>query len=114
MGATSISVRQVYEFGIPNGTTDIKKANVTIGSITTTDQTLTIEGKVYTKFKGSYTKTIDDEILVYNSDADEYQQYDNYQKAFEFDIFLFANRSIIIFDYNNSYSEKIFKRIGKN
>ena len=87
MGATSISVRQVYEFEIPNGTTDIKKANVTIGSITTTGQTLTIEGKIYTKFKGSYTKTIDDEILVYNSDADEYQQYDNYQKAFEFDIF---------------------------
>ena len=47
MGATSISVRQVYEFEIPNGTTDIKKANVTIGSITTTGQTLTIEGKVY-------------------------------------------------------------------
>ena len=108
MGATSISVRQVYEFGIPNGTTDIKKANVTIGSITTTDQTLTIEGKVYTKFKGSYTKTIDDEILVYNSDADEYQQYDNYQKAFEFDIFYSQTNQLLFFDYNNSYSEKIF------
>ena len=43
MGATSISVRQVYEFEIPNGTTDIKKANVTIGSITTSDLSLWIE-----------------------------------------------------------------------
>lgn len=94
--ATSISVRHATKFNIPEGTTDIKKANVTIGSIVTTDKTLTIEGIVFQKFIGNYTKTIDDEILVYNSDADEYQQYNNYQKSFEFDIF-FSNKKICCF-----------------
>jgi hypothetical protein spneC19_02516 len=113
MGATSISVRQVSEFEIPNGTTDIKKANVTIGSITTTDKTLTIEGKVYTKFKGSYTKTIDDEILVYNSDADEYQQYDNYQKAFEFDIFYSQTDQLLFLATTTPTAKKFLKELEK-
>ena len=113
MGATSISVRQVSEFEIPNGTTDIKKANVTIGSITTTGQTLTIEGKVYTKFKGSYTKTIDDEILVYNSDADEYQQYDNYQKAFEFDIFYSQTDQLLFLTTTTPTAKKFLKELEK-
>ena len=101
------------EFEIPNGTTDIKKANVTIGSITTTDKTLTIEGKVYTKFKGSYTKTIDDEILVYNSDADEYQQYDNYQKAFEFDIFYSQTDQLLFLATTTPTAKKFLKELEK-
>lgn len=113
MGATSISVRQVSEFEIPNGTTDIKKANGNIGSITTTDKTLTIEGKVYTKFKGSYTKTIDDEILVYNSDADEYQQYDNYQKAFEFDIFYSQTDQLLFLATTTPTAKKFLKELEK-
>lgn len=62
MGATSISVRRVEQFDIPQGTTEIKKAKVLIGSISTTEQTLIIEGYSFTKFKGHYNKTIDDEI----------------------------------------------------
>lgn len=95
MAATSISVRHASRFEIPEGTTNIKKANITIGSIKTTMDTLTVEGKVFKKFIGNYTRTIDDEILVYNSEADEYQQYDNYQKAFEFDIFYSSSDNLL-------------------
>nr|DAP03227.1 MAG TPA: hypothetical protein [Caudoviricetes sp.] len=50
MVATSISVRNASRFEIPEGTTNIKKANITIGSIKTTADTLTVEGKVFKKF----------------------------------------------------------------
>ena len=113
MGATSISVRQVSKFEIPNGTTDIKKANVTIGSITATDKTLTIEGKVYTKFRGIYTKKIEDEILVFNSDADEYQQYNNYQKAFEFDLFYSKSDQLLFLSTTTPTAKKFLKELEK-
>ena len=114
MGATSISVRKTTNFDIPNGITEIKKANVTIGSIKTTDSTLTVENKTFKKYIGSYTKTIDDEILVYNSDADEYQQYDNYQKAFEFDIFYSSNDQLLFLSTTTPIAKKFLKELKKN
>lgn len=111
--ATSISVRYATKFNIPEGTTDIKKANVTIGSIATTDKTLTIEGIVFQKFIGNYTKTIDDEILVYNSDADEYQQYNNYQKSFEFDIFFSNKKNLLFLSVNTPIAKKFLKELTK-
>ncbi|MGF1392088.1 hypothetical protein ACQSD2_04260 [Streptococcus infantarius] len=113
MGATSISVRHVEKFEIPEGKTNIEKANITIGSISTTGKTLTIERKKFIKFKGSYTKTIDDEILVYNSDADEYQQYDNYQKAFEFDIFYSASDKLLFLSTTTPIAKKFLKELKK-
>lgn len=106
MGATSISVRKVKKFDIPDGKTDIKKANVTIGSISKTSKTLNIENKTFIKFKGSYTKTIDDEILVYNPYADEYQQYENYQKAFEFDIFYSSSDQLLFLSTTTPIAKK--------
>ena len=114
MGATSISVRKTTNFDIPNRITEIKKANVTIGSIKTTDSTLTVENKTFKKYIGSYTKTIDDEILVYNSDADEYQQYDNYQKAFEFDIFYSSNDQLLFLSTTTPIAKKFLKELKKN
>lgn len=113
MSATSISVRKVEEFNIPDGKTDIKKANVTIGSISKTSQTLNIENKTFVKFKGSYTKTIDDEILVYNPDADEYQQYENYQKAFEFDIFYSSSDQLLFLSTTTPIAKKFLKELEK-
>lgn len=114
MVATSISVRNASRFEIPEGTTNIKKANITIGSIKTTADTLTVEGKVFKKFIGNYTRTIDDEILVYNSEADEYQQYDNYQKAFEFDIFYSSSDSLLFLSTNTPITKKFLKELEKN
>ncbi|HEL1656158.1 TPA: hypothetical protein U0921_001895 [Streptococcus suis] len=114
MGATSISVRKTTKFDIPDGTTEIKKANVTIGSIRTTGTSLTIENKIFIKYIGSYTKTIDDEILVYNSDADEYQQYDNYQKAFEFDIFYSSGDQLLFLSTTTPIAKKFLKELEKS
>ncbi|MDU6118982.1 MAG: hypothetical protein E6656_05460 [Streptococcus sp.] len=113
MGATSISVRKVKKFDIPDGKTDIKKANVTIGSISKTSKTLNIENKTFIKFKGSYTKTIDDEILVYNPYADEYQQYENYQKAFEFDIFYSSSDQLLFLSTTTPIAKKFLKELEK-
>lgn len=113
MAATSISVRRVELFDIPDGITEIKKANVTIGSITNTGETLAIEGKILSKYRGSYTKTINDEILVFNIEADEYQPYDNYQKAFDFDIFYLESDSILFLSTITSTSKKFLLELSK-
>lgn len=113
MAATSISVRKVSQFEIPDGTTEIKKANVTIGSIKKTPRTLTIEGKVFRLFVGNYTKTIDDEILVYNPEVDEYQQYENYQKAFEFDIFYSEHDQLLFLSTTTFIAKKFLKELSR-
>ncbi|HEL1769148.1 TPA: hypothetical protein TXV04_002345, partial [Streptococcus suis] len=73
-----------------------------------------IENKIFIKYIGSYTKTIDDEILVYNSDADEYQQYDNYQKAFEFDIFYSSGDQLLFLSTTTPIAKKFLKELEKS
>lgn len=114
MGATSISVRKVTTFEIPEGKTEIKKANVTIGSISSTSTSLTIEGIVLQKFIGNYTKRIDDDILVYNSDADEFESYSNYQKAFEFDIFYSSQKGLLFLSTTTPIAKKFLRDLEKN
>ncbi|MFM9350225.1 hypothetical protein ACFKP6_06945 [Streptococcus uberis] len=114
MGATSISVRKVTTFEIPEGKTEIKKANVPIGSISSTSTSLTIEGIIFQKFIGNYTKRIDDDILVYNSDADEFESYSNYQKAFEFDIFYSKHKELLFLSTTTPIAKKFLRDLEKN
>lgn len=111
MGATSISARYSKKFDIPEGLTQIKKGNVPIGSIKTTDKKISVEHTTFTLYIGSYSKEIIDDIVVFDADCDDYAEYKKYTKNFEFNIFFSQDRNLLLLDTTTPIAKKFLKEL---
>lgn len=92
---TSISIRKSSRFLIPEGTTQILKSGVPIGSISPTDQTVAIDGAIFKKFLATFTKSVQENILVFIPQIDDYTSIEQYQKAVNFDIFYSETQNLL-------------------
>lgn len=83
----SISVKHVSKFKLPSTKTEIKNADVPLGSIEKTNQTLNVSGLTFHVYNCEYSKDISDNISVFIDDLDEYKEVNVYKKRFQFKLF---------------------------
>ncbi|WP_019205559.1 hypothetical protein [Limosilactobacillus ingluviei] len=84
----SISIRNVKNFDIPTGLTEITKANVPLGTINRTQKTLTTESKIsFEILKCTFSKDINEEISAYIPQLEEYISLDQFKKKFAFNMY---------------------------
>ncbi|WP_263987135.1 hypothetical protein [Limosilactobacillus fermentum] len=112
MPATSISFRRVTQFVIPEGLVQITKANVPLGSIRRDTHTLTVGRVVFQKYRCQYTKDIVDEITVYDTNIEDYVEYDQYKKSFDFNIFYSSQQQILFSDATTPVTKKFLKQLA--
>lgn len=114
MPAASISIRKAEKFVIPNGLTPIVKANVPLGSIEKTNKTLSIEHVTFEHFKGAYTKDIIDDITVFDTNIDDYVEFQSYKKKFSFNLFYSKEQQILFSDATTPITKKFLKELSQS
>lgn len=93
--AKSISVRHVEKLNIPDGITEVAKANVPLGSIKKSKTIFIAERHKFTVFECEFTKDISEEISVYIQKLENYFDLSHYKKKFSFKIFYSSEKKIL-------------------
>ena len=113
MPISSISVKSVSQFDLPSDKTEIKNANVPLGSIEKTDKSLTIDGIVFSVYTCEYSKDISDDISVFVNDLDEYKEFSSYKKKFKFNLFYSDKKRICFLDTTAPVTKSFLKSLSK-
>ncbi|MGF2030208.1 hypothetical protein ACQUFH_11905 [Lactococcus lactis] len=111
MPAQSISIRRVDRFDIPEGRTPILKNGLTVGAIEDTGQTLTVEGVIFKKYVGKYNQTFQEDIWVFDPLSDDLLEINQYQKAFDFNIFYSVDKRILFSDTTTPITKKFLHNL---
>lgn len=110
--AISISIRKINKFEIPNGKTEVKKADVPLGSITKTNQTLTINGIIFNVFNCSFSKDITDDITVFIAELDDYKSLESYKKKFDFKMYYSKDKKLLFSDSTTPITKSFLKTLA--
>ena len=103
----SMSVRKVNQFNLPEDTINILINGVPLGTITKTTQTLSIDDFIFQKYKCTYAKVVHDDIVIFDSENGEPQEYTQYHKAFDFNIF-YSEKEKLLFSEATTPITKVF------
>lgn len=110
--AISISIRKIKKFKIPDGTTVVKKANVPLGSIKKTNQTLTINKIVFKVFDCSFSKDITDDITVFITELANYKSLKSYKKKFDFKMYYSKAKNLLFSDSTTPVTKSFLKSLA--
>lgn len=110
---TSISIRTISQFNIPEGETVVEKAGVPLGSISKSTQTYNLNRETYTIYNCSFSKDYADNISVFIPELDDYKELHSYKKKINFKLYYNPNKNIIFSDTTTPIT-KIFLRYLKN
>ena len=111
--AISISIREINKFEIPRGTTEVKKADVPLGSITTVDDTtLTINGIIFNVFNCSFSKDITDDITVFIAELNDYMSLQSYKKKFDFKMYYSKDKKLLFSESTTPVTKSFLKALA--
>lgn len=114
----SLTVRKFEKFDITDNLPLLKKGEP-VGSIAPSEQTYTMEGKLFQIFNCSYFISINETIMVRPNEEDGLITVDNYKKSQNFNLYLLADQNILFVDIptgvaknflsvlTNQYPEKV-------
>lgn len=107
----SISIREVKQFKIPKGKTEIEKSSSVLGSIKKLSKTITVNGNLFQIYKCTYNKDIEDNITVFVEELDKYEKLDRYKKESSFNIFYCEKKKIIFSDSTTPITKGFLKEL---
>lgn len=94
--AKSISVRKIFKLNIPEGITEITKADVPLGTITKSGKTLSTEnGIIFEVLNCSFSKDITESISAYIFELDQYVSLDHFKKKFTFNMYYSSKKGLL-------------------
>lgn len=110
--ATSISVREIQKFKIPEGKIEVKKANVPLGTIQKSRKTYTISGMSFEIFNCTFSKDISDQISVYINELDDYKEFTTYKKQFAFTMYYSLQKRLLFSDSITPVTKSFLKALS--
>ncbi|KRM62067.1 hypothetical protein FC26_GL000796 [Paucilactobacillus vaccinostercus DSM 20634] len=110
--ATSISIRKINEFSIPEGKTEVKKAKVPLGSIIKSANTLNISGLTFDVFDCTYSKDISDDITVFIRELEDYKELDTYKKQFSFKMYYSESKKLLFSSSTTPITKAFLKALS--
>lgn len=110
--ATSISIREIKSFTLPEGKTEVKKAKVPLGTITKSPRKLTISGIAFEVLDCTYSKDISDDITVFISELEDYKELDTYKKQFSFKMYYSKVKKLLFSDSTTPITKSFLKALS--
>lgn len=110
--ATSISIREIKDFTLPEGKTEVKKAKVPLGSIIKIPRKLTISGIVFEVLDCTYSKDISDDITVFISELEDYKELDTYKKQFSFEMYYSREKKLLFSNSTTPITKSFLKALS--
>ena len=107
--ATSMSIREIDTFDIPEELVTLSQANVPLGSIVKTARTLTIDGILFEIYEATFTKDVSDNITVYLDELDTYKEISSYKKRFSFNIYYDRQRQMLFSEATTPVTKSFLK-----
>lgn len=117
MPAKSMSIRQVKTFEIPTGKYEVLAGGngVSIGTIQEANQrTVSIERHTLIIYNATFQETIQEQITVFDPEADDYIPYDQYQTERNFKIYYNTQTKMLFSSAPSSITRKFLTHLEKN